>query len=349
MPLPRLPACLTALLLIAGCAGTPAPLPEPGAPYELSTASAALRAQSCPDGVSYARAQSLEMTATPVELGGELPLGPSAPDIAFAGGWHMTSPDANFGGLSVLDTFASGNFLSVTDEGAFVWINMEDGAPTSAHIAYMRGIDGALLVGKSRQDSEGLILTGDGLALVSFEREHRVAAFDLEGCGSTARSAPVASLAPHPAGMSKDLEDNGGAEGLALYGETVLLGIETREGGGPLAKLSAGPEATVISRLPLDGGLKITGLDMLGDTLYGVARDYNPLIGNTIEVFSIDMSGEAPGEMVVLFRLDASTIVDNFEGIAATRNEDGTTRLWIISDNNFSDRQRTLLLAFDLK
>lgn len=347
--MPRLPASLTALLLVAGCAGKPAPLPEPGVPWALSEASAALRAQSCPEGVSYARAQSLEIAVTPVELGGALPLGPTAPDISFAGGWHLTSPDTTFGGLSGLDTFASGDFLTVSDEGAFVWINMEDGVPASAHIAYMRGADGDLLAGKSQQDSEGLALTEDGLALVSFERDHRVAAFDLEACGSAARSAPIVSLAPHPAGMAKDLEDNGGAEGLALKGDTVLLGIETREDGGPLAELSAGPEASVIARLPLDGGLKITGLDMLGDTLYGVARDYNPLIGNTIEVFSIDMSGETPGGMTVLFRLDASVTVDNFEGIAATRNEDGTARLWIISDNNFSDRQRTLLMAFDLK
>jgi hypothetical protein len=39
---------------------------------------------------------------------------------------------------------------------------------------------------------------------------------------------------------------------------------------------------------------------------------------------------------------------DNFEGIAAKKAEGGV-RLYIISDNNFSPSQRTLLMAFDLK
>ena len=348
MPLPRLSASLSTLALLTACTSAPATLPETGLPYSITATSADLRASSCPDGVSYQRATPLEISATAIELGGDLPLGPTAPDVVFAGGWHLTSPDANFGGLSGLDMFASGNFLTVSDEGAFVWINLEENAPASAHIAYMRGANGELLAGKSLQDSEGLALTDDGLALVSYERAHRVEAFDLEGCGVAALSAPVASLGTGPAGMNKTLEENGGAEGLAILDNTILLGIETRDQGGPLAQLEQNASATVISRLPLDGGLKITGLDTLGETLYGVARDYNPLFGNTIEVFSIDMAGETPADPVTLFRLDSSVTVDNFEGIAAQELADGTTRLWIISDNNFSPRQRTLLMAFDL-
>ncbi|MCI4644561.1 MAG: esterase-like activity of phytase family protein [Hyphomonadaceae bacterium] len=349
MSLPRLAAALTALAILTGCASPPAPLPDASAAFTLSQASAALHTASCPEGIAYQRASSLEITATQIELGGALPLGPTQPDVSFAGGWHLTSPDSNFGGLSGLDIFASGNLLTVTDEGAFVWINMEDGAPASAHIAYMRGADGQFLSGKSMKDSEGLVLTEDGLALVSYERNHRVDAFDLEGCGAAARSVSLADLNSPPEGMSKGLEENGGAEGLALMGETLLLGIETPDAGGPLAKLSSDSKATLIARLPLEGGLKITGLDVLDETLYGVARDYNPLFGNTIDVFSIDMSGETPAAPVRLFRLDPSVSVDNFEGIAAVRKDDATVRVWIISDNNFSDRQRTLLMAFDVK
>ena len=40
--------------------------------------------------------------------------------------------------------------------------------------------------------------------------------------------------------------------------------------------------------------------------------------------------------------------MDNFEGISATRGPNGATRIYIVSDNNFSGRQRTLLLAFDV-
>ena len=40
--------------------------------------------------------------------------------------------------------------------------------------------------------------------------------------------------------------------------------------------------------------------------------------------------------------------VDNFEAISAVRMANGVTRLYILSDNNFSSRQRTLLYAFDV-
>ena len=49
----------------------------------------------------------------------------------------------------------------------------------------------------------------------------------------------------------------------------------------------------------------------------------------------------------VLIELKLPGTTDNFEGIAAeTRN--GRTRLYILSDDNFSPMQRTLLLAFDV-
>ena len=36
------------------------------------------------------------------------------------------------------------------------------------------------------------------------------------------------------------------------------------------------------------------------------------------------------------------------EGVAAVRMPDGATRIYILSDDNYSSRQRTLLYAFDL-
>ena len=45
----------------------------------------------------------------------------------------------------------------------------------------------------------------------------------------------------------------------------------------------------------------------------------------------------------------APATVDNFEGIAAVRRADGGVRLYILSDDNFNARQRTLLLAFDVR
>ena len=41
--------------------------------------------------------------------------------------------------------------------------------------------------------------------------------------------------------------------------------------------------------------------------------------------------------------------LDNAEGLAAEMLEDGTIRLWIVTDNDFSRRRRTLLVAVDLR
>jgi len=41
--------------------------------------------------------------------------------------------------------------------------------------------------------------------------------------------------------------------------------------------------------------------------------------------------------------------IDNMEGIAVRRGTNGETLLYMISDDNFSARQRTLLLMFELR
>ena len=48
------------------------------------------------------------------------------------------------------------------------------------------------------------------------------------------------------------------------------------------------------------------------------------------------------GKLNVLFN------IDNFEGIAARQMPDGRVRLYLISDNNFAQGQRTLLYVFDV-
>jgi hypothetical protein len=40
--------------------------------------------------------------------------------------------------------------------------------------------------------------------------------------------------------------------------------------------------------------------------------------------------------------------VDNFEGVAVRRGEDGETLVYVLSDDNFNPDQRTLLLMFEL-
>jgi len=50
----------------------------------------------------------------------------------------------------------------------------------------------------------------------------------------------------------------------------------------------------------------------------------------------------------VLFEADLRQSIDNMEGLSVHRGADGETVLTMISDDNFSPLQRTLLLQFTL-
>ena len=50
----------------------------------------------------------------------------------------------------------------------------------------------------------------------------------------------------------------------------------------------------------------------------------------------------------LLGRFAPPLTVDNFEGVAVTRDADGATLVYILSDDNFHFLQRTLLLLFRL-
>jgi len=310
-------------------------------PWTFEAHAADLRAASCPKGLSFERAQSLTLTANEVERG-------EAEDLegaTLSGAWHITADDSNFGGLSGLDVMRSGSLLAVSDAGAFVWIGIDaaSGAPDGiGSIAYMRSADGDFLSGKRAGDAEGLAFQ-DGLALVSFERDHRIEAFDLEGCGAAARAARVADLPTRIDG--KKVPENKGAEALMLFDDGQLrAGYEFRVSGGSPGALVMDDGA--LSQIEYSGQpsdyLQV-GIDRAGDLTAQLFRAYDPLRGNRNLVYVYGADG-----MVAKLTIAKPLPADNFEGVAFGTSPEGKTRLWLISDDNFNtEKQRTLLLAFD--
>jgi len=53
------------------------------------------------------------------------------------------------------------------------------------------------------------------------------------------------------------------------------------------------------------------------------------------------------GKIVAHMDVAAPLSVDNFEGLGVVQRPDGGFRFYLISDDNASASQRTLLLAFD--
>ena len=312
-------------------------------------------AASCPDGDAFVPPQQLRLDATPLDLGTETAVDTAlASAVTYVGGWHLTTNEPNFGGLSGLDILEDGNLLAVSDAGAFIHIGMTQEAPNGdGAISYMLGADGKLLDGKRASDAEGLHVDF-GLAAVSFERDHRIAVFNLDDCGALARGVPVSSrsqtttnTAPETNGLPEDLPDNNGLEALTFIDGNFLSGIEASDRTGtPLYRPSLfGNQFSSAGSLNTPRGLKLTGLDSVGIDTYALFRRYLPIFGNTIEVRRYRTLDE---EGTVLIRLERPLTVDNFEGIAAKQMPNGATRLFIISDDNFSGNQRTLLLAFEV-
>jgi hypothetical protein len=261
--------------------------------------------------------------------------------VRYAGGVALRSDDPRFGGLSDFRLDASGGLVAVTDAGDLITARLIlDTAGRLTGVGQVRlrrltDLDGLPISDKARGDAEGLAILPDGQVLVAFEREHRIWSY---GRDAADRPAPRA----HP---GHDFADNEGMEG--FVGDGVGGWYVAGEGGGfwhcdPTAcEASAAPPETPLA------GYRPTGLALDNQTggLLMLERFYEAPIDTRIRVRRIDRNGQVKAELIAL-RLPA--VVDNFEGIVTALNADGSQRVYILSDDNFSARQRTLLLAFDV-
>ena len=301
-------------------------------PPEADITLADLAEDSCPAGTAKYEPAPLDLTMTPVPLGPEEDVARQLPpSVKFIGGWHLTSTDTEFGGLSGLDLVPSGNLLAVSDKGHF--ITLEPGT-NEATIMPLLDANGKSLVGKTSGDAEGLAYK-DGLVFVSFERNHRILAYNLERCGVAAQGQ---FFAGSPEKLLKTrLSANDGAESLDVtINGRIRAGYETLiNDASPLVSFDDTGEPLVeIDYIPTKADFKLVG----ADDGYLLFRAYDPEKGNRNII-----RGPA-----IEFELAPPLNVDNFEGITAEKTKSGTTRLYLVSDDNFSDRQRTLLYVFEI-
>ncbi|MEL6414235.1 MAG: esterase-like activity of phytase family protein [Pseudomonadota bacterium] len=340
---------LTVLAALSACTAADVQPSEPreevaAAPvWSFAEQASALRAQSCPDGVSFRRADSISIDVIEAERGTANARDLNLSGVSLAGAWHLES-ESGFGGLSGLDVMRSGSLLAIADNGKFVWIGIdpETGAPDGVgSMAYMHDGEGNVWSDKLAADAEGLSFR-DGLALVSFERDHRVEAYDLEGCGAAARAALVGRLDTVVDGNR--LGDNRGPEALALTGDQLSLGFESHaSGGSPVGDLRTDGTLNDLSRTEQPALYLLTGMDAADGLTVKIFRAYDPVQGPRGQV-----QVESAEGLIAEAKLKKPLPVDNYEGIAIGKAPSGQTRIWLISDDNFSNSQRTLLLALDL-
>ncbi len=279
--------------------------------------------------------------------------------LRFRGGLVLTSSHPAFGGFSSLSIEGDGvHFLAASDKADWLRgrIVYENGVPqgiADAEMAPMLGPDGRRLAARGWYDTESLARDG-GTLYVGIERVHRIVKFDYGKDGLAARGRPV----PLPPTM-KGLPPNQGLEALAVIpkgmpraGTLLALSERALDGAGNIRGwLVGGPtpgDFTFVRRDDFD----VTDMTITPDgELIVLERFFSLFKGVAMRLRRLPLDAVKPGAVLdgtVLFTADMGFQIDNMEGIAAHRSPEGETLLTLISDDNFSLFQRTLLLQFAL-
>ncbi len=275
--------------------------------------------------------------------------------LAYRGGIELRSRNPMFVGISGIEVLEDGRVVAISDEADWIEarVTLDDRGYltgfTDVRAAFMRDEHGRVLATKAVADSEGLTQMADGRFAVSFERTNLIRIYDLnrDGPFGAAQMGPrLDEVAYLPA--------NSSFEALATMDNSLLTAAE---GGDEtltpmwLAPLDARTPVSPRFSYPLSDGFSLTGMDRLpsGDFV-ALERFYAPVIGPRARItrFAAPSGDGGVVQPEVLALLEPPFPLDNFEGISAVRMPDGATRIYIVSDNNKSAQQRTLLIAFDL-
>lgn len=275
--------------------------------------------------------------------------------LRYRGGIELSSQRPVFGGLSGMEVLEDGRLIAISDNGDWFEAQLvlnDAGDLVGARdwrTAMMRDEEGEPFPNKRSGDSEDLAQLTDGRFAVSFEQTQSIRIYDLN------RDGPFGPAIRGPAlAETRSLPNNSGLEALTSTGDgELIIGAE----GGPeattpiwRARLDAQSPVEPNARYPISDGYSLTSLDRLPDGTYvALERFFAPVIGPRARIkhFTFDANGTV-ADLEELARLAPPLPLDNFEAISAVRMPDGATRLYIVSDDNFSRRQRTLLLAFDV-
>jgi hypothetical protein len=298
--------------------------------------------------------RALQITATPIELGVE-----QVGRLRFRGGLVLTSEDGEFGGLSGIEVLDGNRVLILNDDAE--WFEAQLVLDDSGALVGFTDLRYALALNeraepfpnKDTGDSEGLTQLLDGRFATSFEGTQSIRIFDMNRDGPFGPSG----FGPPLAG-TEGLPANAGLEAIATLSDgSLLVGAEGGERATtPLWRvpLDATTPAEPLIGFPLEFGYSLTALDRAPDGgIVALQRFYAPVIGARARISyfpesALNARGEILPDVEELGVIAPPLPVDNFEGIATARMPDGTTRIYIVSDDNYQARQRTLIYAFDV-
>ena len=309
------------------------------------------------------RPTPITIAASPIDFDRENPSRKEFGKLIFRAGLNLYAKSAHFGGFSALAVDPSGtSLLAVTDAGSWLRATLDyDGRKLKgledAVFGPILGADGKPLRDGSQRDSEGMtIADGDtrkGTAYLSFERKHRIARYPF----NTERFGPPAGPVALPGG-TKALGANRGIEAITviragrLKGTLVAFAEGLASGAGNLQGWLVGGPAPGSLTLKRIGGFDVTDAASLPDGgIVVLERRFRFSEGVKMRIRRIAAGELKKGAVIageVLLEANDSFNIDNMEGIAAHRAASGETVLTLMSDDNFSPLQRTLIMQFAL-
>ncbi len=280
--------------------------------------------------------------------------------LEFRGGLVLASNFRSFGGISAIHLDSQGTrLLAVTDKGAWLRARIvyRDGRPVriaDAEMAPILGPDGKPLAARGWYDAESLADAGDGRFYVGIERVEKIVRFDIGRHGLAAHGAPIAVPADFSTfTQNKSLECLAvPPKGARLAGALIVVTEQSLDAAGNLRSyVLDGAHATRFSVKRSDE-FDVSDCAVLPPAdLLLLERRYSLVAGLGVRIRRIALDGIKSGAVLdgpQLFEADLAQQIDNMEGIALHRNAQGETIVTLVSDDNFSQLQRTLLLQFAL-
>lgn len=321
---------------------------------------AGLAAANRPARSSSLEPFAVEVTARPVA---EFAIGRAETRfgaLEFVGGLELSGSSSEFGGVSAVRFLDGGeSLLGVTDAGFWFSGRIERdaaGRPAGVPELSMQPIldeEGREVGEKWEADAEGLGIR-DGMAVVSFERNHRIAAFDLKPGAMGRSSGSLPFLVP-----AHELRRNRGFETVAvapaespLDGAVVIVSEKSLDKRGNIfGAVLSGPEKGIFT-VRRDEPFDITDGDFLpnGDLLL-LERSFSMAAGVAMRLRLIPSEEIRPGKIAegeVILEADMSFQIDNMEALDVWGRADGATAVSLMSDDNLSILQRNLYLEFVL-
>lgn len=289
-----------------------------------------------PDGVQKGLAPGLTVEAV-IALDGHHPSfgGLSGIWIAEDGGRMIAIGDSGQRWQARLDHDADGRLIGV---GGWTVADLPLGPLDQEGTGW---IDSEALTAQYRSQGE----TRDRL-VVAFEGMHRLGRWSFDALDA----APERITLPDDLGG----RSNSGIEALATLEDGRLFALAERVGAwggeGLMGWVIDGRAAEDLIYMPAPG-FSPTGAVRLDDMIYVIERKFSFLGGFRSRLVALPTAAIRPGARLEGTELAAfrwGDLGENFEGIEARRAADGRILLYLLTDDNFSFLQETLLVQMAL-